>query len=568
MQTGDRELVELFLKRGVDVKKPQFLITAATRGKEITELLLDHGARADAFPNHGPSPLLTAAMYRDANTVALLLARGFSAKHVDFQNGSTLHYAASATVAELLIANGADVNAVNTEGKTPLHAALFRGNKELLDCLVNRGAKLDAFGMAALGHADDLGKYLKDNPLPVMKDKNFPSALHLAAQFGQNDCLAVLLDKGADLEGKTSDGRTPLHLAAEHGHKATVEFLLKKGADLNAKTTKDTFGPRSQTPLQLALAAGQTEVVRLLVDKGAAPKLEGPTAMQWWEYACQFKQLSLLRYFVEQGLVTKAEELTAALLVAAEQGDLDLVKFLVSKGAVAKSAEGLRETPLLAAARGNRKAVVEFLLAKGADANEPATLRWAVYYGHKDIVELLIRQGAALNNPGDLDGLDPLHSAVSANRLDLVKLLLAKGADPKKDERLLHYAAFQGSKPLVEALLDAGMDVNTTSASGFFLYYFSFLKRLEVLDFFQDLDPAKPPPEDLNGVQAGTPLHAAVAGKRKDVAELLLAKARRSTRNCPMARRCCIWPRISAMWRQSSCCWQTRSRSTPRTAPG
>ena len=68
------------------------------------------------------------------------------------------------------------------------------------------------------------------------------------------------------------------------------------------------------------------------------------------------------------------------------------------------------------------------------------------------------------------------------------------------------------------------MDANATSATGFFLYYWHFQKRLEVLDFFQDLDPAKPPPETLDGVKAATPLHAAVAGKRKDVAELLLAK--------------------------------------------
>ena len=196
LQSGDRGVVELFLKRGVNVMKPQYLIAAAARSKELTELLLDHGARPDAFPNNGPSPLMAAAARGDANTAALLMARGFSAKHVDGEQRTTLHYAANATVAELLIASGADVNAAAKDGKTPLHAALVRGNKELVETLVKRGAKVDAFGMAALGRADELRKYLKDNPIPELKDKYFPSALHLAATFGQKATVAVLLDKG------------------------------------------------------------------------------------------------------------------------------------------------------------------------------------------------------------------------------------------------------------------------------------------------------------------------------------------------------------------------------------
>ncbi len=240
-----------------------------------------------------------------------------------------------------------------------------------------------------------------------------------------------------------------------------------------------------------------------------------------------------MRYFVEQGLATKAEELTAALIAAAEQGDLDLVKFLVSEGAVVKSTDGLAQTPLVAAAGGNQKAVVEYLLAKGADANERNALREAVSHGHKDIVELLLSKGASLKGQvGSHYGIEPLHSAVLADRLDMVKLLLDKGADPKKDETLLHHAALRGRKPIVEALLAAGMDVNATSLNGYDLYSWDFPKRPAMLDFFKERDlkklPGVPIPamrdEDWGHVMTGTPLHAAVAGKCKDVAELLLAK--------------------------------------------
>ena len=534
LQTCDRELVELFLNRGIDVKNPRYLITAAGLSKEITELLLDRGANAHVT-EPGYSLLMSAAGRHQADVVALLLARGASVKHVDAENQTALHYASNATVAELLLASGADVNATGKNGNTPMHSAVARGNKEFVEALAKRGAKLDAFSMAALGRADDLRAYLKDQPIPKPPHPGLKSLMHVAAQFGQNESIAALLERDIDIDSKTRDGYTPLHLAAEHGQKATVEFLLKKGADLNAETTKDTFGPRSQTPLQLALAAGQAEVVRLLVAKGARPKLEGETVRQWWANAGYFKHLAILRYFIEQGLVTKADDLTAALLVAAEEDDLDLAKLLVTKGASVKSAQGAAQTPLVSAVRGNRQAMVVFLLEKGADANERQALRNAVFAGHKDIVELLIDKGASLKQLGDLDGIEPLHSAVLADRFDMVKLLLEKGADPTKDETLLHHAALRGRPQIVAALLAAGMDVNATSISGFYLYDWHFHKHPEVLDFFKERDLKKlrgvpgigipaDPDEDWGHVMTGTPLHAAVAGKNKDAAELLLAK--------------------------------------------
>ncbi len=275
LQSGDRELVEVFLKHGIDVKNPRYLITAAAWSKELTELLLDKGANPRGTLAQGYSPLMSAASSGRPDVVALLLARGASVKDVDAGNQTALHFASNAAIAELLLTSGADVNATTRDGATPMHTALLHGQKDHVELLAKRGAKLDAFSMAALGRADELRTYLKDNPIPRPPNQSLRSALHLAARFGQNETLAVLLDKGADIESRTRDGLTPLHVAAECGQKATVAFLLKKGADINATTSDDTFGPRSQTPLQLALAAGQTKVVRLLVDKGRAPETGG-----------------------------------------------------------------------------------------------------------------------------------------------------------------------------------------------------------------------------------------------------------------------------------------------------
>ena len=69
------------------------------------------------------------------------------------------------------------------------------------------------------------------------KDNNGATPLHLAAYNGHGEAVDVLLEKGADFNAKNNDGATPLHLAAYNGHGEAVRVLLEKGADFDAKKT-------------------------------------------------------------------------------------------------------------------------------------------------------------------------------------------------------------------------------------------------------------------------------------------------------------------------------------------
>ena len=60
--------------------------------------------------------------------------------------------------------------------------------------------------------------------------------LHVAAKWGKANMVALLLDKGANLESKTRDGLTPLHCAARSGHENVVDMMLQRGAAISAKT--------------------------------------------------------------------------------------------------------------------------------------------------------------------------------------------------------------------------------------------------------------------------------------------------------------------------------------------
>jgi hypothetical protein len=74
--------------------------------------------------------------------------------------------------------------------------------------------------------------------------------------------VKLLLEKGAELESKDNDGRTPLSWAAKNGHKAVVKLLLEKGAELESKDRVD-----GRTPLSWAAENGHSAVVKLLLEK-------------------------------------------------------------------------------------------------------------------------------------------------------------------------------------------------------------------------------------------------------------------------------------------------------------
>ncbi|MEO5928417.1 MAG: ankyrin repeat domain-containing protein [Candidatus Kapaibacterium sp.] len=112
-------------------------------------------------------------------------------------------------VAELLIARGADVNAIsrNSLGVTPLHSALANRNSRLGMLLLRKGA----------------------DPSEKQSGVGY-TPLHYAAANGMADIVGVLLEREVDVAAETDDGRTALAIAREKGEKAVVALLENHGA--------------------------------------------------------------------------------------------------------------------------------------------------------------------------------------------------------------------------------------------------------------------------------------------------------------------------------------------------
>lgn len=194
---------------------------------------------------------------------------------------------------------------------------------------------------------------------------------------------------------------------------------------------------------------------------------------------------------------------TKSLHRAAADGDIELVKSLISKGADVDTKDEDGWTPLHFAAYRGQKEVAEVLIAKGAsisatDTSGSTPLHWAASYGGKRVPELLIANRANVNTR-DNRGNTPLHIAAGVWHVDkdLLQLLLAKGAD-------IHARNDKGQTPLHSAALGSGKR-NTTHAAAFLL-----------------ANGAKVNAKDNNGC---TPLYLAAGTWQKEaVVELLLAK--------------------------------------------
>jgi ankyrin repeat protein len=544
LQSGRRDLVDLFLATKVDAGKVEHLIAAASSGKkEFVELVLDKGADVNAVDRFGNTAVLTAARLGTVDVAALLLAKGAKVKVADNEGMTPLHAVGTKAVAEMLLAQGADVNAVNQEGETPLYLAVQRGDLPLAELLEAKGARHDIFTLAALGRDEALRKALQTSPLPKPKKNYHYPPLLLAAHFGQTNAVQVLLDKGAGVDDSMWNGMTALHAAAAGGHKDTIGLLLEHKANINAKMSGGPYDPMTQTPLEVALAGGHIEVVQLLRRTGALPKIEGPDALaKQLQRAAERKQLALVKLFLEEGAphTTKVPpDQALPLHLAAAAGDLELAKDLLARGADVKALSGTNQTPLHDAVAGNHKAMVEFLLARGAKVNgdwRMQPLHVAAEQGHVAMADLLLARGADIDQRNSFPGYTALTLAASAGKLDMVKLLHARGADLHKDAGTLHLAAFHGHRAVVEFLLTKGCDVERFLPNGFNLYYWAFQRQLPILAFFAEKDKTKfkglepnVTIRELNGdepfaVVGGTPFQAAVAGGQKAVAELLLAR--------------------------------------------
>lgn len=190
---------------------------------------------ADTANEAGQTAYLLAKYYRQEETAAFLLE---FCPDLGFFEACVAGQ--TAKVINQIEEDAALLQAHNTDGWTPLHLAAFFGHPELAQALLDKGAFVDGRSTNAM--------------------KNTP--LHAAAAGGKTDLVKLLLQGGADVNARQEGGWTALHAAAQAGNRPMVEALIAGGADLQARAANN------QSPLDLALLKGHREIVALLEELG------------------------------------------------------------------------------------------------------------------------------------------------------------------------------------------------------------------------------------------------------------------------------------------------------------
>src|SRR5579863_7228997 len=222
--------------------------------------------------------LIEAAKGGDAKTVRDLLSQHVPATTAEADGTTALHYAVrndNLDIADLLIANGAPVNAATRYNITPLSLACDHGNAAMIERLLKAGADPDGTseeGQAALMSASLAGKVnaikvllthgAKVNVAEPVKGQ---TALMWAASEGHTSAVETLIEFGADVKAKSKSGFTPLLFAVRNGEKETVEALLAHGANANDKA------PDGTSALNVAVVNAAYDVGAVLLDHGADP---------------------------------------------------------------------------------------------------------------------------------------------------------------------------------------------------------------------------------------------------------------------------------------------------------
>ena len=335
---------------------------------------------------------------------------------------------AKAAIAELLIKNGADVQAFAPDGFTPLHRAAQNGYSSICTLLIDHGAQVN--------------DATKDTRLRTFAGYNC-TALFFAAS--NNDCKTakMLLDHGADQDIMTNDESFPLYVASQLGHCEMAKLLLENGADPN-KHDSNGF-----SPLFTAVENhGENSRIAQLLKQYGAVGGNGTTAVEkgiehHWEVSSvklDSEKVEINHRNPDVNSTTSNDIMTPrlAFFLLLEQGESveAIEQFLDISGVSANTSFELFErggsSALYLVCIQNRIDLVKLLIRRGADVNKPrrngtTPLFCAACEGYEAIAKELIAAGADVNHQAH-DGRTPLVSAASNNRVGLAKLLIANGA--------------------------------------------------------------------------------------------------------------------------------------------
>ncbi|XHG08763.1 hypothetical protein AWENTII_011856 [Aspergillus wentii] len=475
---GFLSVVQLFLGRGFDPRfnDPEFgrtpLSQAAEYGQtDIVRLFLDididpnsedvNGGNSTQ-DNTGKTPLMWAAMNDRLSIAQLLLEKGADPSKQEKDGQGALYFAITKGHIQIvmsLLDHGVDIHAKSIEGHSALHEAAMNNHSEIVALLLNRGCDANARdlkGNTALHHAGSHGNRkmalsLLDhgadiNARAIWQNTAIHNAITYEGSPGPLQFVRLLLSRGFDVSSRDIFGLTVLHSAASNGWLETVELLLSHGIDINAK------GEKGNTALHFAITNGHLEIAKLLIEQDIDVNVtdeKGTTALH---FAVSNGHLEIVNLLLEKDInvnITRKNGNTAC-HIAAKNGRNDFVELLLNRGLNTQARNLSGQTILHLAIQGSCDvAIIKLLLDRGVDLQARDTfglnpLETALAAEHLEAIELLLRQDIS-----DEDAWPALYIAADHEHTVAVQQLLARVKPNSQNyERALQYAVYAITKDI------------------------------------------------------------------------------------------------------------------------
>jgi ankyrin repeat protein len=502
---NDAALVEILLQHDIDAsiqcrKGGSALHLTAFKGfLDILQQLLDHGSDVELayhFDGNGYTPSESYGVWEgipwnqagveshDRPRYWSRIERGWTVLHSAACGGHI-------NIVNKLLRWGAKVSARGQKGETPLHVAASAGHVETVKALLKCGANVSyknvqgdtplhsAALAAAASAAEKAERHFKCN-CQLEKEEAGKHEDH-----SKVDCIALLLDHGADPACENQESLTPLALAATAGHEDVVKLLVhgpllsrysstvyvsvleacvtgSTAAALDIVSAAFAESDESRSVwcdiLNNACLSGNHEMVSLALRKGAVLSLKTANDVNPFHHAIKEEQVEIVELLLDAG----------ANLAATDADGRNALH-------IASSHRGRRTLTVLYDDR-KKAQIVSALLDHGAPVNHrtpngDTALHFAVPTGDGSVVDILLRGGASVNIRNKR-GSTPLHAAVSTWVFPpIVEMLLADGACPTVQDHAgrtpLHLIKdWKEARQIVELLLQYGADCSIHARNG------------------------------------------------------------------------------------------------------